>query len=662
MNRRQRRAEAARGAKLREAQAEVASAQARIRAAEAALDETDAQLAEELLADDPNMAEAVKVLARSTVAAVTEFGRFPFETAADGTLIFADQRHAEQVQEALASVLWQDHGQRFVELTQAAEDPERVARAALRALARRAVRWNNDVGRQVQALERFPPGTAKAAALEEAWSSRGGLASTAAAQARGLGLEPSKPWDLDEDLDPAQRLDLAMLTDAARLSEVRKTMERAGLDTTKQDEALRRLKRVSETARALLLDPARTPEEKLTAVRLYERVAPAIEAVVSEGRRLAGLLDETDEDVARTYAAVKAVALGSDGGPLAEMQRTAATVRDMVRERGLQDIEHAPESQRPIGFRGAFAGLCTSWSDQALMSLGLGLWNGSYKLLDRTAAEDLIGARVELLYKDYPGNIRKLADSFAQFAALWAHDAFQKLVTTHTYAAALMCSDASREALGELHLPWRAFMVAVPDGLLRVEAHGRVVDYSRILVWSLDDGTATLAIYDKSEGRVPMRALMNGAPNLADLLFDPPDDWEWSSDVGAAEKRVARLAQRLVTGLLVALLYTQDFRRPKQKTQPHGSSARVQREPEHRVTFVGRPLKIDARAKVAAFLAKPGGRKDAKAPAVQFMVRGHHKRQVIGVGRTGRKVIWIEPYWKGAEDAPILTKPRLVTS
>lgn len=49
-------------------------------------------------------------------------------------------------------------------------------------------------------------------------------------------------------------------------------------------------------------------------------------------------------------------------------------------------------------------------------------------------------------------------------------------------------------------------------------------------------------------------------------------------------------------------------------------------------------------------------------PAIQRLVRGHHKRQVVGIGRSGRRVIWIEPYWRGPEDAPILTRPYKVDS
>jgi hypothetical protein len=34
--------------------------------------------------------------------------------------------------------------------------------------------------------------------------------------------------------------------------------------------------------------------------------------------------------------------------------------------------------------------------------------------------------------------------------------------------------------------------------------------------------------------------------------------------------------------------------------------------------------------------------------------------QVVGVGRLGRKKIWIKPFWKGKADAPILTHARRI--
>jgi hypothetical protein len=64
-------------------------------------------------------------------------------------------------------------------------------------------------------------------------------------------------------------------------------------------------------------------------------------------------------------------------------------------------------------------------------------------------------------------------------------------------------------------------------------------------------------------------------------------------------------------------------------------------------------MALDCRPAVHRYM---GGSASAP-PAVQSIVRGHFKRQVVGISRAGRRVIWIEPYWRGPEDAPILARP-----
>ena len=61
----------------------------------------------------------------------------------------------------------------------------------------------------------------------------------------------------------------------------------------------------------------------------------------------------------------------------------------------------------------------------------------------------------------------------------------------------------------------------------------------------------------------------------------------------------------------------------------------------------------------AARYARPrasGARRSA--PSVQTLVRGHWKHQPHGKGRSERKYIFVEPYWRGPEDAPITVRPH----
>lgn len=43
----------------------------------------------------------------------------------------------------------------------------------------------------------------------------------------------------------------------------------------------------------------------------------------------------------------------------------------------------------------------------------------------------------------------------------------------------------------------------------------------------------------------------------------------------------------------------------------------------------------------------------------RWLVRGHFRHQPIGEGRNERKVIWIQPHWKGPKEGPVLV-PRYV--
>lgn len=248
------------------------------------------------------------------------------------------------------------------------------------------------------------------------------------------------------------------------------------------------------------------------------------------------------------------------------------------------------------------------------------------------------------------------------FAAKWAVHAFQRITTTHTYAAALMCSDADREVLDDLEIQWHAFMVCVPNGLLPyMDARGVEQEYNRLLVASFDSGARLILLNQngfREEDRFSLTVF--DAPTLADLLdvsIDRHGPFEGQPD---RLPRLVVMAKRLVAGLLLALQHQNNF---KSKTYPARETRRGREphtEPAHRVVFVGAPLKVDCRAKVADYIQHGHRRGKNTPPQVQFIVRGHYKRQVVGVGRTGRKVIWIHPFWKGAEDAPILTRPKKI--
>jgi hypothetical protein len=118
--------------------------------------------------------------------------------------------------------------------------------------------------------------------------------------------------------------------------------------------------------------------------------------------------------------------------------------------------------------------------------------------------------------------------------------------------------------------------------------------------------------------------------------------------------RISFLARRLVAGLLLTLDHSAHF---KDHADRGPARHEGREDPDHRVFMCGRAISVDCRPSIKAYL-RPGAK--STPAAVQVLVRGHYKRQVIGVDRSGRKVIWVEPYWRGPEDAPILTRPYRV--
>jgi hypothetical protein len=240
-----------------------------------------------------------------------------------------------------------------------------------------------------------------------------------------------------------------------------------------------------------------------------------------------------------------------------------------------------------------------AYSDHALMRHGRELWETTY-------AEAMTDADVREVMKRAVAQAGAglWSDDVSLFAAKWAVHAFQRLLTSHTFAAALMCSDVQREVLEGIEPQWDAFIVLVPTGMLLAGA----VEFTRILVATYSFG-AWLGLLAPDGGG--FRLLAHDAPSLPELLASAETDLEQDF----VSQRCLVVAKRLVAGLLLNL---QEPTTHKVRTvAARAKGLRREGEPEHRIVTIGTPIAIDCRDAVKEYIEKGDAqlRENRPAPA-----------------------------------------------
>jgi hypothetical protein len=317
----------------------------------------------------------------------------------------------------------------------------------------------------------------------------------------------------------------------------------------------------------------------------------------------------------------------------------------------------------------------TSLLDEKEIEYGAMLWGKTYAVgMDDTGALERLRKNDEAVVKRFGEEPAGLGPTTRLLAiAKWIDCGAPRIVTDEKYAAALMCSRVGADIAEDLIAPWKAFRVDLPRGLLGFDDY----IYTSVMVATFEGlkaagdrcGAALLLSGERpareGEGHEP-DGISACSTRLADsfqtLLFGEVGEvdeiiLEGLSKSGDARKQKALvLAQRLVVGLLYTMQYTTNFKPAKTSLNDPRRKLR-DGPPKHRTIFVGAPIKVDARSMVQRYC---GQTKKGSPPSVQTLVRGHFRRQAVGVGRQGRKVIWIEPYWKGPEEAPILVHPHRV--
>lgn len=265
------------------------------------------------------------------------------------------------------------------------------------------------------------------------------------------------------------------------------------------------------------------------------------------------------------------------------------------------------------------------------------------------------GCGGDLAFARWLGSLDSGRWSSVLWAARWAGLGCPHVVLGHKLAASLMATATPEEVAEGLTLPWPAFVIAVPERLLEIPAPGAasasVHEIGYVCVLSSDDG---IALFVRNRGDDQF-LLVKTARTLGEVVEGPDSEGELDllpegTPVDQIHRRAIAMVIRLVIGVALEMLDPERVRRPKDTTIKSKSVKKRGDDAPSLLTYtLVRDVVVDCRDAVREHLS---GRRSGKL-SVQVLVRGHWKRQAFGRSRQERRVIHVEPYWRGPEDAPI---------
>lgn len=251
------------------------------------------------------------------------------------------------------------------------------------------------------------------------------------------------------------------------------------------------------------------------------------------------------------------------------------------------------------------------------------------------------------------------------FSVKWVHFACPQVVMPHTYAAALMSTKVPEDMLADLEPPWDAFVIHVPSNLLWVKDPKRdvKVPIDAIMVAYKRERTEAHTMregwmYATISNSNPVSVWRFGIPTkdllLDDLENNPFKDHPLAMPYESEDKALSVLLGRLIVNTILAFQEAGNVKLTKSSRRPTAPPTR-KNPPEFRTFKLGKPIKLDCRPAIQAYLEDPSGRKGG-SPTVRWLVRGHMRNQACGPRHSERKRVWIMPHWKGPEEAPILSR------
>jgi len=280
------------------------------------------------------------------------------------------------------------------------------------------------------------------------------------------------------------------------------------------------------------------------------------------------------------------------------------------------------------------------------------------RLIRAVTSDTLVGSDILKVQLQIPNE-----QCMMLWAGRWVDQGCPRVVFDSKYASLLMATDVGRDMVDKIVFPWKAFLLEMPEGLLSITdaedvLHGIRKVYVHVMRAERHDFD-TLNVVAMTEHGLQLWRHGLKPEELTTAKVCGAGNWDFGFKTDSRDDRVLNLVGRLVISMCVAMSDPDNYRKQKPGRKKKGRrtngkpKTKTSELPEIQTFVIGRPTKINCRQALVDYVE---GRGTRKSPTVRFLVRGHWKFQPYGPGRSLRKLIQIEPYWKGPEEAKILAR------
>ena len=247
-----------------------------------------------------------------------------------------------------------------------------------------------------------------------------------------------------------------------------------------------------------------------------------------------------------------------------------------------------------------------------------------------------------------------------EFTGSWGALGCPSVRVESDWASQVCCSTIPAELWDVILPPWDSFILDVPPELgLRIWINRRSEPMSYVKVGRRLGSVRSALTGDLVDGWF----ISPGAPNgdePGSMLLIRSDQLFAGIECDENVPRECFRSLQLVGPLIgaICMAFANGDRRRVGSLKKKSRHRRGGLYPTNQEYVVGKPVQIDLSGRVCDYISH-GGKTGSKLQ-IQGVVRGHWKNQPCGVGRSDRKFIHIEPYWRGPEDAPIAVRPHVL--